>query len=104
MSRITIDLKKRGEDRTHYDLSKQRAAENEDIPYCYQLSDIRFRDIITRGKSMPKTVRVPREFARKRNLDDSDVDPAANASTILIIARKTAIDGTLGPTSDLDEY
>ena len=102
MSRITIDLKKRGEDRTHYDLSKQRAAESGDIPYCYQLSDLRFRDIITGGKSMPKTVRVPREFARKRNSDDSDA--ASNASTILIVARKAAIDETLGPTSHLDEY
>jgi len=102
MSRITIDLKKRAEDHTHYDLSKQRAAANEDIPYCYQLSDIRFRDIITRGKSMPRTVRVPREFARKRNSDDSDA--AADASTIIVIARKAAVDEAPRPTSDPDGY
>lgn len=94
MSRITIDLKKRAEDSTYYDLSKQRAVTNEDIPYCYQLSDIRFRDIITRGKSMPRTVRVPREFARKRN--SGDFDAAANASTVIIIGRKATADEALG--------
>lgn len=102
MSRITIDLKKRAEDRTYYDISKQRAVANEDIPYCYQLSDIRFRDIITRGKSMPKTVRAPREFARKQNPEDFDA--AANTSAVIIIARKATVDETFGPTGGPDGY
>lgn len=59
MSRITIDLRKRAKERIHYDLSRH-TADGEDGLYCYQMSHLRFRDIITGGKSMPRNVGMPR--------------------------------------------
>lgn len=54
MSRITIDLKKRAKDHIHYDLSRHPTVVDEDGPYCYQMSHIRFRDIITGGRVRPR--------------------------------------------------
>ena len=98
MSRITIDLKKRAKEHIHYDLSRRPVAEDEDGPYCYQMSHMRFRDIVTGGRSTPRTVGVPRpyEFARKWNSDGSDT--VAGARTI-IIGRGVSTDETLKPGS-----
>lgn len=49
MSRITIDLKKRA-----------RKDEDDDLaghPYCYQMSPLRFRDVVTGRRSMTTNVR-----------------------------------------------
>ena len=66
MSRITIDLKKRAQEHIRYDLSRHVVVGDEDGLYCYQLSHIRFRDIITGGKSMFKNTRTPRESTSNR--------------------------------------
>jgi len=100
MSRITIDLKKRAEDHIHYDLSGRPVVVDEDGPYCYQLSRIRFRDMITGGKRMPKNIRVPRESTRKQNLGDSGTPP--NAGMILII-RGATVEETLKQTRNPDD-
>lgn len=92
MSRITIDLKKRAEDNIHYDLSRHPAVADEDGPYCYQLSHIRFRDMITGGKRMPKNIRIPRESTRKQDLGDSDTPPDAE---MILIVRGAIADETL---------
>jgi len=60
MSRITLDLRKRAKEPIHYDLSRQTAGGGESGPYCYQLSHVRFRDIITGGRSVPTDIRIPR--------------------------------------------
>jgi len=66
MSRITIDLRKRGKEDIHYNLSGRPMGDGEG-PYCYQLSRVRFRDIITGGKSIPKSFGIPRESTWKPN-------------------------------------
>jgi len=58
MSRITLDLRKRAKERIRYDLSRY-VVEDEYGPYCYQLSQLHFRDIITGGKSMPRNTGIP---------------------------------------------
>lgn len=90
MSRITIDLKKRAKDHVHYNPSRHRpAVVDENAPYCYQMSHIRFRDIITGGKTMvPKNTGVPREPTCKGNSSSSDT--VSDAGTVLIIQGATA--------------
>jgi hypothetical protein len=69
MSRVTIDLKKRAKEHTvHYNLSRPGVVETEESPYCYQLSHIRFRDIITGGKSVSKPGSTPYKPASKPSL------------------------------------
>ena len=58
MSRITIDLRKRAKERIRYDLSRY-VVEDEYGPYCYQLSQFHFRDVITGGRSMPRNTGIP---------------------------------------------
>ena len=99
MSRITIDLKKRAKGHIHYDLSRHPVVVDEDGPYCYQLSHIRFRDMITGRKSVPKNTRVPREPTWKHSSDSSDT--TSDAGTILIIRGATA-DETLKQTRGPD--
>jgi len=60
MSRITIDLRKRAKERIRYDMS--RHADDEDGLYCYQLSHLRFRDLITGGKSVPGATGMPHSY------------------------------------------
>lgn len=55
MSRITIDLRKRARERVHsgYDVSRNTEAGDDGGLYCYQLSHLRFRDVLTGVRSMP---------------------------------------------------
>jgi len=75
MSRVTIDLKKHGKDHVHYAGSKHVVTTDEDGPYCYQLSHIRFRDVITGGRGMPRPPRTPHGSVDKRNLGNPDLEP-----------------------------
>ena len=60
MSRVTIDLKKHATGRVHYVLSGGPVVvRDEEGPYCYQMTPIRFRDIITGGKGKPKSTGHP---------------------------------------------
>ena len=80
MSRVTIDLKKHGKDHIHYDVSRQAAVSgDEDGPYCYQMSRIRFRDIITGGKGTPKPPRTPQQSAERGKLGKQDLSTDAGA-------------------------
>ena len=69
MSRVTIDLKKHAKDHIHYDMSRHVVVGDEEGPYCYQLSHIRFRDVITGGKGMPRPPRTPHQSGERRNPD-----------------------------------
>jgi len=71
MSRITLDLKKRGKEHIHYNLSRNPMVGDGEGPYCYQMSPLRFRDIITGGKSMPRSIGIPRESTWKPSLRGS---------------------------------
>ena len=79
MSRVTIDLKKHARDHVHYDLSRHVmvGGDPEEGPYCYQLSQVRFRDIITGGKGVRSTSRTPHDSALKRNLGNQGAIPVA---------------------------
>lgn len=63
MSRVTIDLKKHARDHVHYDLSRHVVVADEEGPYCYQMSHIRFRDMITGGKPVHRPTRTPQGSA-----------------------------------------
>lgn len=65
MSRVTIDLKKHAREHVHYDLSRHVVVGDEEGPYCYQLSHIRFRDIITGGRGIPRYNRTPHQPSLK---------------------------------------
>jgi len=85
MSRVTIDLKKHARDHVHYDLSRHVVVSDEEGPYCYQLSHIRFRDIITGGNSLskPGTGRTPYGSALKPKSGNTDV--ASNSIPLVAI-------------------
>jgi hypothetical protein len=88
MSRVTIDLKKHAKDHIHYDSSRHVVGGDEEGPYCYQLSHIRFRDIITGGNGMPRPPRTPHGSVERRNLGNPDLvaDPGA-----VFVARGVAV-------------
>ena len=79
MSRVTIDLKKHAKDHIHYDGSRNVVTGDEEGPYCYQLSHIRFRDILTGGKGMPRPPRTPHGSAERRNLGNPGLVPDPGA-------------------------
>lgn len=75
MSRVTIDLKKHAKEHVHYDLSRHVVVGDEEGPYCYQLSHIRFRDIVTGGRTIAsvnsgRTPPNPNDSALKRDLSN----------------------------------
>lgn len=71
MSRITIDLKKHAQGRVHYDLSRRAVVDDEEGPYCYQLSQVRFRSIIHGGNDIPKHAGAPHESTSEGGMSDS---------------------------------
>lgn len=79
MSRVTIDLKKHAKDHIHYDISRHVAPADGEGPYCYQMSRIRFRDIITGGRRVPRPPRTPYESAERRNM----ANPEAGAVLVV---------------------
>ncbi|KAF9651652.1 hypothetical protein BDM02DRAFT_3184398 [Thelephora ganbajun] len=93
MSRITIDLKKRAQEHIYYNLPRHAVVGNEDGPYCYQLSHIRFRDIITGWKSTPRNIRMPHRSAWKWSLGNLDM---------VSIAREVTVDEISEPIRDQD--
>ena len=97
MSRVTIDLKKHAKDHIHYDASRHAAQGGEEGPYCYQLSHIRFRDIITGGSGVPRPPRTPHQSAERRNPDKPSL--IADAGVILV-AQEAAVNGVHNPMED----
>ena len=81
MSRITVDLKKHAFGRVHYDLSRHAVVDDEDGPYCYQLSQIRFRSIIHGGGNLPKPGATPHESDLKDSGNSNgDIDTSGRAT------------------------
>ena len=77
MSRITIDLRKRAKERIRYDLSRY-VVEDEYGPYCYQLSQLHFRDIITGGRSMPRNTGIPASTGNPGTAGDISTVPVVS--------------------------
>lgn len=82
MSRVTIDLKKHAKDHVHYDLSRHLMVKDEEGPYCYQLSHVRFRDIITGGKTASRHAMRTRESALKQKMGNQESVPKAGAIVV----------------------
>ena len=80
MSRVTIDLKKHARDHVHYDLSRHVVVGDEEGPYCYQLSHIRFRDIITGGRGVPRSNNTPHQSALKQKMHNSGTANSAGTT------------------------
>lgn len=88
MSRVTIDLKKHAKDHIH--ASRHIVMGDEEGPYCYQLSHIRFRDIITGGKGMARPPTTPYQSAERRNLGNPVLVAGPDPT---LAARGATVDG-----------